>query len=75
MINLNPNAAKVEDTAGSRHQGRSCSHLLQGLDNKGDAVLSAFLKGRQHSKKAVHIKCRQRLDPLIFTPINAKPLS
>jgi hypothetical protein len=46
-----PNVAKVEDAAGPRHQGRSCSLLPQGLDNAGDAVSSAFLKGKQHSKK------------------------
>jgi hypothetical protein len=67
--------AKVEDTAGPRHQGRSCSRLPQGLDNEGDAVSSAFLKGKQHSKKAVFIGCHQRLDLMIVTPINAKPLS
>jgi len=46
------NVAKVEDTAGPRHQGRSCSRLPQRLDNAGDAVSSAFLKGKQHSKKS-----------------------
>jgi len=83
MINLNPNVSKVENAEGPRHQGRSPAtqsginlrRLPQGLDNEGIAVLSAFLKGKQHSKKAVYIKCRQRLDPIIFTPINAKPLS
>jgi len=50
---LYPNIAKVEDTAGLRHQGRSCSRLPQGLDNTGNAVSSAFLKGKQHSKKTL----------------------
>jgi len=70
-----PNVAKVEDSAGPRHQGRSCSRLPQGLDNAGDAVSSAFLKGKQHSKKGVFIGCHQRLDLMMVTPINAKPLS
>jgi len=30
-----PNVSKVEDTAGPRHQGSSCSRLPQGLDNVG----------------------------------------
>jgi hypothetical protein len=72
---VNPNVAKVEDTAGPRHQGRSCSRLPQGLDNTGDAVSSAFLKGKQHSKKNINIGCHQRMDLMIVTPINAKPLS
>jgi hypothetical protein len=55
VYSLYPNVAKVEDTAGPRHQGRSCSRLPQGLDNEGDAVSSAFLKGKQHSKKGVFI--------------------
>jgi len=75
MINLNPNVAKVEETAGPRHQGRNCSCLPQGLDNVGDAVSSAFLEGKQHSKKADYIKCRQRLDFMMVAPINAKPFS
>jgi hypothetical protein len=72
---LSTNGAKVEDTAGPRHKGRSCSRLPQGLDNAGDAVSSAFLKGKQHSKKGVFIGCYQRLDLMMVTPINAKPLS
>ena len=48
---INPDVAKVEDTAGPRHQGHSCSRLPQGLDNAGDAVPLAFLKGKQHRKK------------------------
>jgi hypothetical protein len=50
FANINPDVAKVEDTAGPRHQGHSCSRLPQGLDNAGDAMLSAFLKGKQHRK-------------------------
>jgi hypothetical protein len=75
LSKVNPNAAKVEDTAGPRHQGRSCSRLPQGLDNAGDAVSSAFLKGKQHSKKVIFIVCQQRLDLIMITPINVKPLS
>ena len=41
-----PKWSKVEDTPGPRHQGRSCSRLPQGLDNAGDGVSSAFLKGK-----------------------------
>ena len=67
--------AKVEDTAGPRHQGRSCSRLPQGLDNEGDAVSSAFLKGKQHSKKGIFIGFKQRFDLMKVTPINAKPFS
>jgi len=67
--------AKVEDTAGPRHQGCSCSRLPQGLDNEGDAVSSAFLKGKQHSKKNVFIVCRQRLILVMFISINIKHLS
>ena len=70
-----PIIAKVEDTAGLRHQGRSCSRLPQGLDNAGDAMSPAFLKGKQHSKKGVFIGCYQRLDLMMVTPINAKPFS
>jgi len=69
------NVAKVEDTAGPRHQGRSCSRLPQGLDNAGDGVSSAFLKGKQHSKKGVFIGRHQRLDLMVVTSINSKPLS
>jgi len=43
---MNPNIAKVEDAADSRRQGHSCSHLPQALDNAGDAVASAFPKGK-----------------------------
>ena len=43
-----PTVAKVEDAADSRRQGCSRSRLLQTLDNVGDAVLSAFLEGKQH---------------------------
>jgi len=53
---INPNVAKVEDTAGPRHQGRSCNRLPQGLDNAGDAVSSAFLKGKQHKKKSFSLE-------------------
>jgi hypothetical protein len=53
---LNPNVTKVEDTAGPRHQGRCCSRLQQGLDNTGDAVSSAFLKGKQHNKKTFSLR-------------------
>jgi len=35
----------------------------------------AFLEGKQHSKKGVFIGCHQRLDLMMVTPINAKPLS
>ena len=45
---VNPTVAKVEDAADSRRQGCSRSRLLQTLDNVGDAVLSAFLEGKQH---------------------------
>ena len=45
---MNPNIAKVEDAADSRRQGHSCSHLPQALDNAGDAVSSAFPKGKKH---------------------------
>jgi len=69
------NVAKVEDTAGPRHQGRSCSRLPQGLDNAGDGVSSAFPKGKQHSKKGVFIGRHQRLDLMVVTSINSKPLS
>jgi hypothetical protein len=44
---LNPNVAKVEGAADLRRQGRSCSELPQALDNAGDAVSSAFPKGKQ----------------------------
>ena len=70
-----PNVEKVEDTAGPRHQGRSCSRLPQGLDNAGDAVSSAFLKGKQHSKKGVFIGCHQRLNLMMVAQINAMSLS
>jgi hypothetical protein len=46
-----PVVAKVEDAAGSRHQGCSCSRLPQSLDNEGDAVSSAFPEGKQHGEK------------------------
>ena len=74
LRHVHPNVAKVEDTADPRHQGRSCSHLPQGVDNAGDAVSSAFLKGKQHSKKVGFIGCHQRLDLIMATRINAKPL-
>jgi len=45
---FDPNVAKVEDAAGPRHQDCSCSRLPQSLDNDGDAVSSAFPKGKQH---------------------------
>ena len=72
---LNPNVAKVEDTAGPRHQDCSCSRLPQRFDNVGDAVSSAFLEGKQHSKKGVFIGCHQRLDLMRVNSIDAKPLS
>ena len=62
------------DTAGPRHQGHSCSRLPQGFDNAGDVVSSAFLKGKQHSKKGVFAGCHSRLDLTIVTPINTNPL-
>ena len=37
-----PNVAKAEDAVDPRRQGRSRSSLLRALDNKGDAVSSAF---------------------------------
>ena len=46
---------RFDDPAGLRHQGFSCSRLPQRLDNEGFAVSSAFLKGKQHSKKGVFI--------------------
>jgi len=58
---INPIAAKVEDTADPRHQGRSCSRLPQGLDNAGDVMSSAFLKGKRHSK----IKCFHWMPPTV----------
>jgi len=36
------------DAPDPRHQGRSRSRLLRALDNKGDGVSSAFLKGKQN---------------------------
>ncbi|MGB2929614.1 MAG: hypothetical protein WBB70_11950, partial [Desulfobacterales bacterium] len=74
-LSVNPNVPKVEDTAGVQGKSCSCSGLPQGLDNERDAVSSAFLKGKQHSKKGVFIGRHQRLDLMIVTPINAKPLS
>jgi hypothetical protein len=74
-MGLDPNVAKVEDTAGPRHQGRSCSRLPQGFDNARDAVSSAFLKGKQHSKKGIFIGFKQRFDLMKVTAINAKPFS
>jgi hypothetical protein len=41
------------DTEDPMHQGCSCSRLPQGLDKAGDAVSSAFLKGKQNSKKTL----------------------
>jgi len=71
---MNPNVAKVEDAAGPRHQGRSCRRIPQGLDNTGDAVSSAFLQGKQHSKKYFNwIKPTVRSYEV--TLINAKPFS
>ena len=49
--------------------------LPQGLDNARDAVSSAFLKGKQHSKKDIFIGFKQRFDPMKLTAINAKPFS
>jgi hypothetical protein len=74
-MGLDPNVAKIEDTAGPRHQGRSCSRLPQGFDNARDAVSSAFLKGKQHSKKSVFIGFKQRFDLMKVTAINAEPFS
>ncbi len=84
-MGLDPNVAKAEDTAGppdngssfhyERHQGRSCSRLPQGFDNARDAVSSAFLKGKKHSKKSVFIGFKQRFDLMKVTAINAKPFS
>jgi len=61
MFRVNPIVAKVEDAAGppaagstlrsDKHQGCSCSRLPQSLDNAGDAVSSAFPKGKQHGEK------------------------
>jgi len=70
-MGLDPNVAKVEDTAGPRHQGRSCSRLPQGFDNARDLVSSAFLKCKQHSKKGIFIG----FDLMKVTAINAKPFS
>ena len=47
-VAVNPNVAKVEGAAGPRRQGYSCSNLPQALDNAGDAVSSAFPKGKKH---------------------------
>ena len=47
-FSLDPNVVKVEDAADSRLQGHSCSYLPQALDNAGDAVSSAFPKGKKH---------------------------
>ena len=74
-MGLDPNVAKVEDTAGPRHQGRSCSWLPQGFDNARDAVSSAFLKGKQHSKKGIFIGFKQRFDLMKVAAINAKSFS
>ena len=41
-----PNVAKVEGAADPRRQRCSCSNLPQSLDNAGDAVPSAFPKGK-----------------------------
>jgi hypothetical protein len=41
----------------------------------GDAVSSAFLKGKQHSKKGVLIGLNQRFDLMKVAPIKAKPFS
>ena len=74
-MGLDPNVAKVEDTAGPRHQGRSCSRLPQGFDNARDAASSAFLKGKQHSRKDVFIGFKQRFDLMKVTAIKAKSFS
>jgi len=65
--------SKVEDSAGPRHQSCSCRRLPQGIDNAGDAVSSAFLKGKKHSKKGIFIGCHKRFDLMKITPINSKP--
>ena len=57
------NVAKVEDAPGPRHQGRSCSHLPQGLDNAGDGVSSAFPSGKQHGEKRFIIGYHWQLYP------------
>ena len=46
----NPIVAKVEDTVDPRRQGWSCSNLPRTLDNKGDAIYSAFPWGKKHDK-------------------------
>ena len=56
FANINPDVAKVEDTSGPRHQGHGCSRLPQGLENLGDAVSSAFLKGKRHRKKVFSLE-------------------
>ncbi|RZB31453.1 MAG: hypothetical protein AEth_00691 [Candidatus Argoarchaeum ethanivorans] len=86
LLYVYPNVAKVEDTTGppmtgfplrsnKASRGYSCSRLPQGLDNEGDAVSSAFRKVNNTAKKSVFIGCHQRLDLMMVTPINAKPLS
>ena len=46
-MTLHPDVAKVEGAEDPRRQGRSGSELPQALDNAGDAVSSAFPKGKQ----------------------------
>jgi len=62
-VTIYPIAAKVEDAAGPRHQGCSCSRLPQSLDNAGDAVSSAFPKGKQHGVKHPIIGNNRELYP------------
>jgi len=52
--------AKVEDAAGPRHQGCSCSRLPQSLDNAGDAVSSAFPEGKQYGEKNLSLEITGR---------------
>jgi hypothetical protein len=42
-FDIEPDVAKVEDTAAARRQGIGCSRLRRTIDNKADAASSAFL--------------------------------
>jgi hypothetical protein len=55
-FSMKPIVAKVEDAAGPRHQGCSCSRLPQSLDNAGDAVSSDFPEGKQHGEKTLSLE-------------------
>jgi len=57
QLNDSPNVAKVEDAADPRRRGWSCSHLPRALDNAGDAVSSAFPKGKQQAEKNIKQAC------------------